>query len=161
MRCILTCYDSLSLLPGVDWTQEAKGSSLASGESEACCMLPQLWQWPAITAHDWWGWEEWQHTEGCLALWCQLREVEGGEGGVGVYGNTWDLLAWTHKMYNVLCRVTKLYCSKSTLLWPHSEAILTASFDCLECSKTCGRCVDGAERNHIPLCSCIHLFQTS
>ena len=75
-------------------------------------MLPELWRRRASAAHDWWGRWQWQHTEGCLALGSPLREVEGGEGGVGVYGTNYDI---------------------STLLsQPHSQVILTASFDCLE-----------------------------
>jgi len=59
-----------------------------------------------------------------LALGSQLWEVEGGEGGVGVYGTDYDVC---------------------TLLYqPHSQTILTASFDCLEYSKTWGRRADGA-----------------
>ena len=72
--------------PGVDQTREASWSSLAGGERWPCCMLSELWRRTACTTHDWWSRSESQHTKRCLALTSQLREVEEGEGGVGVYG---------------------------------------------------------------------------
>ena len=106
-----------------------------------CCLLPQLWGWWACTTHDWWDWQELQHTGGRLAARCQLWEVEGGEGGVAKC--VWDQL-WP-KYLTITPR-------------PFSLLVLIAWSMVTRVGETLH---ESSSKGCLPECNCIHQFQTN